>query len=253
MGGEDQHLGYLHVLGGVGGIDGHVGDIVARQGLDAFVDVGGALGVAVEAGVAEVGLHQSWFKVGNADSCVCDIKAQTVGDGLHSSLGSAVDIAVGVGSVAGYRADVDDMAAVALHHTRNNQTGHRQQPLDVGVDHGVPIVVAALILGFEAKSKAGVVYKHVDVFPLGRKVVDALRCLVAVADIEEKSKHVGTIGSKFVADFLKTLSVATCENKAVAVGGEFSCATQADTACCACYHYYLVHQNCIYIMKSNGG
>ena len=57
MSGQHQHLGYLHVLRSTGGIEGHIANVVAREGLDASLDGVGALVVAVEAHVAEVGLH----------------------------------------------------------------------------------------------------------------------------------------------------------------------------------------------------
>ena len=41
MGGQDQHLGNLYVLRGIGGKDGNIGNIISRQGLDAFIDRGG--------------------------------------------------------------------------------------------------------------------------------------------------------------------------------------------------------------------
>ena len=56
MGGQYQYLGSLYVLRGIGGKDGDVGNIISRQGLDAFIDRGGPVVVAVETDVAEVGL-----------------------------------------------------------------------------------------------------------------------------------------------------------------------------------------------------
>ena len=59
LSGEDKHLGNLHVSGCVGGIDGHVSDIVAGQWFNALIDIGGTFRVAVETGVAEIRLHQT--------------------------------------------------------------------------------------------------------------------------------------------------------------------------------------------------
>ena len=39
MGGEDEHLGNLDVGGSIGGIDGHVCDVVAHQRLDACIEL----------------------------------------------------------------------------------------------------------------------------------------------------------------------------------------------------------------------
>ena len=80
MGGQYEHFGNLHVLWGVGGKDGNVGNIVARHGLDAFIDRGGPVVVSVETDVAEVGLHKSGLQVRHTDSSIGDIDAQTIGE-----------------------------------------------------------------------------------------------------------------------------------------------------------------------------
>lgn len=241
VGGEDEHLGDLHVGGGVGGVDGHVGDVVAGEGFDTLVDVGGALGVTMETGVAEIGLHEAGLEVGDADGGVGHVEAQAVGDGLHGRLGGAIDVAIGVGRVAGHGADVDDMAAVALHHARHYETCHSEQALDVSVHHGVPVVVAAFVLGLEAEGEAGVVHQHVDVLPFGRQALDALRGRLAVAHVEEERQHLGALGGELLADFLQALGVAAGEDETVAVGGEFFGASEADAARRACNQYSLVH------------
>ena len=66
MGGQHQHFSYLHVGRSLGSIETHVGDVVTRQGFDAFVDIIGSLLVAMETGTAEVGLHQTRLHIGNA-------------------------------------------------------------------------------------------------------------------------------------------------------------------------------------------
>ena len=104
MGSQYQHLGYLYVLRGIRGEDGYIGNVVARQRLDAFVDCGGTVTVAAEADVAEVGLHKSGLQVRHADSRVGNVDAQTVGECFHGSLGGTVDIAAGVGCIASHAA-----------------------------------------------------------------------------------------------------------------------------------------------------
>lgn len=120
MRGEDEDLGNLHMLGGIGGIDSYIGDIVAGEGLNAFVDIGSTLGVAMEASVAEISFHKTRFEVGDADGSASYIEAESIGDGLYGSFGGTIDITVSIGSVASNRADIDDVAAVAFHHTRHH-------------------------------------------------------------------------------------------------------------------------------------
>ena len=241
MGGEYEHLGDLHVLGGVGGIDGHVGDVVTGEGLDALVDIGGALGVTMEARVAEVGLNKAGLEVGDTDGGIGHIEAQAVGDGLHGSLGGAIYVAVGIGGVASDGADIDDMAAVALHHAGHHETRHGEQSLDVGIDHGVPVVVGAFILGLKTKGEAGIVDEHIDVFPLGGEVLDALGGFLAITHVENQRKHFCTFSGKFFTYFLESLGVAAGEDEAVAVGGELAGAAETDATRSASYQYSLVH------------
>ena len=54
MGGENQHLGYLNMLGSAGGIECHVGNVIASQWLYATVNIVGTLGVAMETDVGEI-------------------------------------------------------------------------------------------------------------------------------------------------------------------------------------------------------
>ena len=133
------------------------------------------------------------------------------------------------------------MSAVALHHAWHHEARHSEQALDVGVDHSVPVVVGALVFGFEAEGEAGVVDEHVDGFPFGGQGLDALGCLGAVAHVEDERQHIGAFGGELLADLFEALCVASGEDETVAVGGEFSCASEAYAARGACYQYCLVH------------
>ena len=48
MRGQHEHLGYLHVRRGLRGIQGHIGNIIARERLDALVYALGTCLIAVE-------------------------------------------------------------------------------------------------------------------------------------------------------------------------------------------------------------
>lgn len=63
MGGEYQHLGYLHMGGRTGCIESHIGNIGARERSDSLIHIVGTLVVAMESHVAEVRLHQSRFEI----------------------------------------------------------------------------------------------------------------------------------------------------------------------------------------------
>ena len=100
MRGEDEDLGNLHMLGGIGGIDGHVGDVVACEWFDALIDVGSSAGISMETDVAEVGLNKSRLQVRHTDGRTGNIDSQTVGQGFHSSLRGTIDVAAGISGIA---------------------------------------------------------------------------------------------------------------------------------------------------------
>ena len=113
MGGKNRHFGYLHMLGRVSHIDGHIGDVVARERLDALIHLGGAVCVSMKTDIAEVRLHQSGLEVRHANSGIGHIDAKTVRNGLDSSFSGTIDIASRIGRIARNRTDIDNVSAVA--------------------------------------------------------------------------------------------------------------------------------------------
>lgn len=75
MGSEDKHLGNLNMCRSISGIDSYIGNVVARQWPDAFIDIGGTFVITMEAGDAEVRFHQSWLEVRDADGSMCHVNA----------------------------------------------------------------------------------------------------------------------------------------------------------------------------------
>lgn len=65
MGGEDEYLGNLDVGWGIGCIDGYIGDIVTRQWLDALIEFGGTIGIALKTDITEIRLYKAWLEVGD--------------------------------------------------------------------------------------------------------------------------------------------------------------------------------------------
>ena len=57
------------------------------------------------------------------------------------------------------------MSAFAGHHPGHYGAGHVEQSLDVGVDHGVPVIGITLVFRFEAEGESGVVDEHLNVAP----------------------------------------------------------------------------------------
>ena len=75
---QNEYFGYLDVGGSLGGIEGNVGYVIAREGFDALIDFLGPFGIAMEADAAEVGLYEARFEVGHADWGGGQVDAETV-------------------------------------------------------------------------------------------------------------------------------------------------------------------------------
>ena len=230
MGGEDEDFGYLDMLGGTGGVEGNVGDVGTGEGHYALVDMVGTVGVAMETGATEVSLYEAGLDVGDADGGVCDINAEAVGEGFDRGLRSAVDVATGVGGIAGHGADVDDVAVATLYHGGHDEACHGEQTLDVGLDHGVPVVVAAFVLGFEAEGEAGVVDEDIDGEKLLTDGGNGLAGGLAVADVEAEGLHVGACLPQLFSDVVELLLAPAGYHEVIAATGEALGAAASDAA-----------------------
>ena len=67
MGSENQHLGNLDMGRGIGSKDGDIGNIIARQWLNAFIDICRSVAIAMETDVAEIRLDQARLQIGDTD------------------------------------------------------------------------------------------------------------------------------------------------------------------------------------------
>jgi hypothetical protein len=232
--GEDEDLGNLDMRRSGGGVEGYVGDVVARERLDASVEALGGSGVAVEADVGEVGLDEAGFKVGDADGRLVKIHAKTVAEGLDSGFGGAIGAAARVSDIASYGADIDDMAAASFDHAWDDETRHHEESLDVGVNHGEGVFEVALVLLVGTESEASVVDEDVDVTVGGGKRTNGFFDTGTIADIKGEQKDIGgEVSFKFLLKGLKFLNAAGVENEAMAGLGELACTSLAYAGGCA--------------------
>ena len=123
------------------------------------------------------------------------------------------------------------MATVALYHAGNNEAGHRQQSLDVSVNHRVPIFKISFILGFEAHSTAGIVHQHVNFLPLRGQTVDGCCSRLAVPHIKLQRHHPDSQGRQFAGDSIQAVGSAARNNHVVADLGQFARAGLSNAAC----------------------
>src|SRR5215216_6532557 len=159
----DDHEVDVDMRGAGDGPDDAVGDVVGGQGLDTGVDVVGPGPVAGEAGEGELGLDHPGGDLGGADGLTVELQAQGVGDGPDGVLGGGVAGAAGVDLEAGDGAEVDDVGAGGGPQQGQERPGDPQQADHVGVQRGLPVVVAALGHRVEAEGGAGVVDQQVGV------------------------------------------------------------------------------------------
>ena len=151
--------------------------------------------------------------------------------GLDSGLGSAVHAASGIRRVTGYGAEVDDVAASALHHAGHYETGHREQAADVGVEHDVPFVEIALMFLVHSEYQSGVVDEHVYVLPFAFQRVEGRYDFLAVTYVERQHECVGPGPGQLGLQGLSLFRFAAVDDDVIAACCELSRAGLADTAC----------------------
>ena len=218
--GKDEHLGYLYVYRCGGGIECCIGDVVAREGRDAFIYVAGPPAVAVEASDGEVGLHESGLEVGDAQGSVGEVDAQPVGERFDGGFGGAIDVAVGVGGIAGHRADVDDMSLSAADHTGDDESCHSEQTANVGINHRVPVAEVAFVFLIQSEGQSGVVDEQVDVLPVSGECFNGLACGFAVAHIEAEGEDLCAVLPEFGSDSVQKMLFSSVEDETPAFAGE---------------------------------
>lgn len=83
---KDEDVGDDDVRRAGGAEEHHIGNIGGAQGLQPFVDLAGAVGIAAEAHQGELRLHQSGVDVDNPDAGAVEVDAQRLGEGAHGVL-----------------------------------------------------------------------------------------------------------------------------------------------------------------------
>ena len=198
-----------------------IGNIFRNQRLDALVDLGRSLLVAVEAHQAEVGFYHSGVHAGDANRRSQHVFAQAVVDGPLGGLAGAVDRAVGIGHLARHRTQVDYVSAATLHHSRHHGAGDVEQPFHISVDHLVPVFDLSLVELVEAAAEAGVIDQHVDGGPLRGQRIDGFLDGVVVAHIEgECVNGLGPALEDGGSYFSQLIDAASGEQQARAFGGK---------------------------------
>ncbi len=107
-------------------------------------------------GVDEAGRHAV-----DGDAAAAEFARQRARHAGHAGLGGRVVGLAGVAGGADHRGDVDDAAVALLHHGAHHGAAQAEDRLQVGVEHGVPVLVLHAH-GEHVARDAGVVDQHVQ-------------------------------------------------------------------------------------------
>ncbi len=150
-----------------------------------FVSFFGFSVIALKADVRKLGAaHQTRLDVGHAHRGAVQVGTKIEAKLTDKGFGRPIDVSAGVRPAACRRADIDDMAAIALNHPRQHGAGHVHQPFIIGVDHIFPVFHTGAVRRLQTKRQAGVVHQHIDSLPLGGQVSNQRLNGGAVADVK---------------------------------------------------------------------
>ena len=82
-------------------------------------------------------------------------------DGIYRVFRGTVDYTTGVRFMAGDRSDIDNVTAISLFHSGNNQPGHGKQPFYVGIDHAIPVIKLCLVNRIFTNRQTGIIDKYI--------------------------------------------------------------------------------------------
>ena len=123
---------------------------------------------------------------------------------------------------------------VTLHHTRNNQTSHGEESLDIGINHLIPILETTLVLRFQTTSQAGIIDQHINIAPILRNIIHSLSCRFTVTYIESQGKDLYTLSLQFFLQIFQFTGISTRNDQIVATSCKAACTTLAYSAGCTC-------------------
>ena len=137
----------------------------------------------MKAYIAEIGFNKPGLQVRYAHPGMGYVNAQSVGKGFHGRLCGTINIASGIGCIAGYAADINHMAVVTAYHFGYNKACNVQQSFHVGINHTVPVVEVPFVFGFQSLCQPGIVNQYINGFPVGMYAFDGQFHLLTVAYI----------------------------------------------------------------------
>ncbi|MNM92068.1 hypothetical protein D3C81_1043880 [compost metagenome] len=176
--------------------------------------------IASEAHQREFTLAQAWLDVAHPHARATQVAAQAQRELADERLGAAIHVGARVRVVARDRTDVEDRRPTAVgDQPWQQQAGGVHQALDVGVDHGFPVVQAAVLRGIDAQRQACVVDQATQLVETRRQVGEGVFHGLAVTHVEHQAVNLG-LGRQLGAQGVQTLLAAAGENQLPASLGE---------------------------------
>ena len=222
------------MLRSTGSIESHIRNIITIQRFDTLINTGSTLIITMETDIREIRLHQSRLDIGNTHLGMSHINTQAIGDCLDGSLGSTIYITTSVSCITSHTTYINNVSMITLHHTRNNQTSHSKEALDIGINHLVPIFEASLVLWLQATSQTGIIDQHINIAPILRDIIHSLSCRFPVTHVKGKGKHLDSLCLQLFLQNFQFTSVSTSNDQIVATSCKATCTTLAYSAGCTC-------------------
>ena len=104
---------------------------------------------------------------------------------MHASLGSRVVGLARLALFAVHAADVDDAAPALFHHVGNHLLGHVEHAVQIGFDHGVP-VLAGHLQEHAVAGDTSVVHQHINGAMLSLGLGECLDGRIPVAHVAHR-------------------------------------------------------------------
>ncbi len=161
-----------------------------QHGREAVVEGGGPGGVAMMPGLGEAGSRDAGRDLDDAESHPVVIGPQRTREAIDGELARHIGGVIGQREMAGGRADIDDVAALAGQHARNDRPRDADQARDVHFDDAGEVVGVASV---EPVAPAGIVARIVDedgdVPPTGRRAARQGGGRGGVGDVEREGEE----------------------------------------------------------------
>lgn len=230
-------------MGGTGhGPQYRLGDILRLQRLGPFVDPGGLFLVSLEADGGKLRLRHPGRDARHPHPRPEEIGPQIPGELGHERLRPPIDVPPRIRPVPCRRADIDDMPPVALHHPGEEKAGAVHHPLDVGVDHHLPVVEVDLVGGVETESEPRIIEKDVDLAERFGQLGDGSLNALAIANVELRGMYL-RLFTQFVTQPQKGIETAGSQNEAPPLLRKKPRTGTPETGRCAGDEYRLFHDD----------